>query len=153
MDAVGRDHDIGRGPHTVGERDDGVGVILLEADAPVTGVDDGRGQPIDEHGKQVGAVHAVEFDRARQFRGPHRRGIGSIGAAKLRVDPPGPPAGQPVSKAEPPQHPYAIRLDCDAGANLGQSRSLLVKTHVHAALEQGIDSGDTTDAAADDRNA
>ena len=40
MDAVGRDHDVGRGAHTVGERDDGLVVILLEADAPVAGVDD-----------------------------------------------------------------------------------------------------------------
>jgi hypothetical protein len=59
---------------------------------------------------------------------------------------------KPVSEAEPPQHPYTIRLDRDAGANLGQSRGLLVETDVHVALEQCVGCGDATDAPANNRH-
>jgi hypothetical protein len=49
MDAVGRDHDVGRGAHAVGEGEGGLIFALLEADAPVAGVDDAGGQPVHEH--------------------------------------------------------------------------------------------------------
>ncbi len=153
MDAVGRNHDVSRGAHAIGEREDGLLVILLEADASVACMDNAGRQPFHEHCQQVGAVHAVEFNLARQLGGPHRRGVGAVRTAKLRVDPSGAKAGQLVAEAEPPQHPHPVRLDRDAGADLGQRRRLLVETHLHPALQQGIGSRDTTDAAADDCDA
>ena len=149
-----RDHDVGRGARAVGEGEGGLLVILLEADAPVAGMDDRRrASRSDEHGQQVGAVHAVELDPAGQLGGPHRRGVGAVRAAELRIDPSGAEAGQLVAEAEAPQHAHAVRLDGDAGADLGQGRGLLVETDVHAALEQGVGGGDAADAAADDRDA
>ena len=153
MDPVGRDDNVGRGAQAVGEREDGLTVMLLEADASVADVHDPGRQPVHEHGQQVGAVHAVELDSVRQLGGPHRRGVGAVRAAELRVDPSGAEAGQLVSQAEPPQHPRAVRLDGDARPDLGQCRRLLVETHVHAAPEQGDGSGDATNAAADNRDA
>jgi hypothetical protein len=44
-------------------------------------------------------------------------------------------------------------LDGEASPDLGQGRGLLVDADVHAALKQGVGSGDTTDAAAHDRDA
>ena len=45
MDAVRRDHHVGRDARAVGERDDGLLVVLLEADASVAGRDD-VGRPL-----------------------------------------------------------------------------------------------------------
>jgi hypothetical protein len=148
MDAVRCDDDVSRGASTIRKREESMILILLEADAPVAGAHNSSWQPVNEHCEQVGAVHPVEFDVARQLRGPHRRGVGSIGPTKLRVDLPGAPAGQPLSETEPPQHPYPIRLDRDAGANLGHGRGLLIEADVHAALEQSGGGGDATNAAA-----
>ena len=53
-------------------------VVLLETDASVPGVHDAGRQPVDEHGQQVGAVHAVELDLAGELRWPHRRGEGAV---------------------------------------------------------------------------
>ena len=53
-------------------------VILHEAHASVAGMHDAGRQPFHEHGQQVGAVHAVELDLARQFRGSHRRRVGAV---------------------------------------------------------------------------
>ena len=52
----------------LGEGEDGLLVILLEADASVAVSNAGR-QPFREHCQQVGAVHAVEFNLARQLGG------------------------------------------------------------------------------------
>ena len=94
MDAVGRDHDVSRDAHAVGESEDGLLVILLEADASVAGLDDVGGQPVDEHCEQVGAVHAVELDLARELRRPHRRGD--------RSRPGGETAGRPIGRPSGP---------------------------------------------------
>ena len=61
MDAVRRDRDIGRGVLAVGENEHCPRVVLLEADAFVTGRDDVGGQPCRQHREQVGAMHSVEF--------------------------------------------------------------------------------------------
>ena len=153
MDAVRGDHDVGRGARTIGEREDCLVAVLFEADASVSGLHDVGRQPVDEHGKQVGTVHAVELDPARHLGGPHRRGVGSVRPAELRVDPSGTPAEQFVSEAKPAQHAGAVRLDGHTGADLGQGRRLLVETNLDAALKQGGGGGDTADAAADDRHA
>jgi hypothetical protein len=153
VNAVRCDYDVSRRARTVGEMDDGLRVILLEGDASVASLHDVAGQPVDEHSEQVGAVHPVELDLTQQLGGPHRLDIGSVRAAILRVQPSGPAAGQLVSEAQPPQHPDAVRLERDAGADFSQCRGLLVDTDDHASLKQGVSSGEATDAAADDRNA
>ena len=78
MDAVGADHDVGRGAGAVGECDDGLLLVLLEADASVAGVDDGRREPIHEERKQIGAVEAVELDSAGELGRPHGSGEGAV---------------------------------------------------------------------------
>src|SRR5262245_37949939 len=89
MDAVGPDHDVGCHPFSVGKNERYLLLVLLEADAPVTGLDDLGWKPTDEHGEQIRTVHAVELDRAGERGRPHGRRIGSVGAAVLRIDPPG----------------------------------------------------------------
>jgi hypothetical protein len=151
--AVRCDDDVSRRATAVGEMDDGLRIILLEGDASVASLHDVGRQPFDEHSEQVGAVYPVELDLTHRLGRPHRRDIDSVRAAILRVQPSGPAAGQLVSEAKPSQHPDAVRLERDAGADFSQRLGLLVNTDVHALLKQGVGSGEATDAAADDRNA
>ena len=97
-------------------------------------------------------MHAVEFDLAGKLGGPHRGGIGPVGAEKLRVEPSGAQPEQLVAEAEPAQHADAVRLERDAGADLGQGGGLLVDTHIDPALKQRVGGGDAANAAADDHD-
>ena len=85
MDAIGRDHDIGGRTHSIGETDYGLLIVLLEAGASVTGLHDVVGQPVEEHSKQVRAMHPVELDLGHRLGGPKGCDIGTVHAAKLRV--------------------------------------------------------------------
>src|SRR5215468_11262112 len=153
MNAVGCDYHIHRGAHAVRENDRGLIVILFEPHAPMAGVDDLGWESIDKHGKQICAVHTVEFNLARERWRPHGCCIGSIGSAELWIDPLGAKMEKLVAKSQPLQHAHAIGLDCDASADLGEYRRLLVKSNVHSALNDSGCRGSTTDASADDGHA
>ena len=64
MDAVRGDHDIRCHLGAIGEGDDCLVVVLLETDAPMVGLHQVPGQSGHQHLEQIGAVHAVELDRA-----------------------------------------------------------------------------------------
>ena len=153
MNAVGGDHDVSRDSNTIGERDDRLLVVLLEADAAVTGVDDVRGQLGDQHFEQVGAVHAVDLDLVNQVWRPHRRDERAIRVAKLRVSPSSAEARDVRGETQSTQHAQAVGLERESGADLGQGRGLLVHANVDTALQQGIRRGQATDTPADDRYA
>ena len=68
VDAVGGDHDVGRDPRTIGERNHGFGVVLLEVNTAMAGVHDVRRELRDQYSQQVGAMQAVELDRVGQAR-------------------------------------------------------------------------------------
>src|SRR6185437_2343462 len=153
MDAVRPDYDIGRRLYSVGESEPCPRLVLLEAHAFVAGADDFRRKPIDEHGEQVCPVHAVELDLAGERGRPHGCRVASIGAAELRIDPPGTKMEELVAQTKPLQRAHAVGLDGDAGANLGECRSLLVEADVQAALKESGGSSSTADAATDNRNA
>src|SRR5262245_24892421 len=148
MNAIGADHGIGRCTRSSGKSERRLVLVLLKADTSVAGIDDFGWQPADEHAEQVGPVHAVELDLARQLGRPHRSGEGSVGTAKLRIDPPGPVTEKLVAEPKPLQHAHAVWLDGNAGTDLCESGGLLIKTDVHAVLNEGCGSGSTTDAAA-----
>ena len=153
VDAVGGHHDVGGGAGPVGEGEGGLVLSLLEADALVAGVDDGRGKLVDEEGEQIGAVEAVELDCAGELRRPHGSGEGAVRATELGIDPASGVAGDAVAETQRSQHAHAIGLDSDAGADLSEGWRLLVEVHVDAATEESEGGGDTADAATDDSDA
>src|SRR5262245_29267856 len=150
MHPVGADHDVGHRTHSVGKDESCLLLVLRKADTSVVGVDDLGRKPADEHVEQVGPVHSVELDLAREFGRPHRRGKGSVRTAELRIDPFGAQTKKLIAESQPLQHAHAVWLDGNAGANLSEGRGLLIKADVHTALNESRSCGSTTDAAADD---
>ena len=94
-------------------------VFLLEADTLVVRCNHTGRQPRREHSEQVGTMHPIELDLGSQLGGPHRSRIGPVGTEKLGIDPAGSQPEQLVAKAEPAQHANAVRLQSDAGTDLG----------------------------------
>src|SRR5215510_16149165 len=149
MDAVGADHDIGRLTPAIGKSEDRLVLILLEGNALVVGHDDISGQPLDEHGEQIGAVHAVKLNLVAKVGRPHRGDVAAVGAAKLRIAPACPPLRYVAPKSEQPQHANTVGLQGNAGADLGQNRRLLIDTDLDAVLAHGGGSGGAADTTAD----
>jgi hypothetical protein len=150
MDAVRGDHDIGGYMYSIREVHDCPIVVLLETDASMVCLDEIAGQPGHQHPEQIGAVHAIDLDSAVWISRPHRSNERPIRVSKLRVGPPGAPASDVRSEAQPSQHANAIGLEREASADFRQGRRLLVHVHLDAALKQGIRGGNAADTAADD---
>jgi len=138
MDAVRRDDHISLHAHAVCEDDDRSSLILLEADALIASRDNTARQPCGQHSEKIGAVDSVKLDLVREVGGPHRCRIGTVGMKKLRIEPARTQPGNLVAESEPAQHPDAVRLQRDAGADFGECRRLFVGTHFDAALKQGM---------------
>src|SRR5262245_61542871 len=153
MNAVCGDHDIGRLTPAIGKGDDRLSLILLEGNALMVDDDDISGQPVDEHGKQIGAVHAIKLNLLAKFGRPHRGDVAAVGASKLWIAPACPPLRHVGPESEPPQHAKSVGLQGNAGADLGQSRRLLVDAHLDALLAHCGGSGGAADTTADDCHA
>src|SRR5204863_1452389 len=73
-----------------------------------------------------------------------------VGIAELRVDPFASATRHVLCETKMPQHADAVRLQREAGADLGQRGGLLVDPDLNVALVQRIGGSQATDTAADD---
>ena len=80
-------------------------------------------------------MHAVEVGN---LGGPYRRGVQPVGIAELRVDPFASATRHVLCETKMPQHADAVRLQREAGADLGQRGGLLVDADLNVALVQRI---------------
>ena len=114
----------------IGERHPGHVAVLLEADAPVTGVNHVGGQGVGQDLDEIGAVHPEGRVPARGIRhldrGDRRSVVAEISG--LGADP-GAPFLHRRPQSDPLQMAHAVRGQEHAGPDLAERRGLLVDRH------------------------
>ena len=155
-DAVGGDQHVGLDLDAVLELRPHRLAVLLDADAAVRQMHPLARHWPRQHRVQLAAMEDVmrraelTFDIGGEPRLGQRAAVVPAALMEERRS-----VGHPgafLAETEPDQNARGVRADVDAGADLAEQARLLVDLHVEAGLQQADRGGQSTDAAADDRD-
>jgi hypothetical protein len=151
VDPVSANHHVGADPLTICELHYRLRGVLPESYAPVPRMNCVRGQPVQQHLQQVGAMHPVRLDRVASR--PPVRHQPPIRVPKLRIHPARAVPFDVVPETKFAEHAHAIGMECHSGTDLFELGRLFVHMRFEPALPERNRRTNAANSAPDNRDA